>query len=115
LLFAADRFEVLLQVSPEATPKCVKIMGQVFVGGLPVSGASVRLRGPLSSIGEATDSSGEFRLRDLPIGYYSLDIHTADRVLSVPALNLDDAQFDWADPNKASNRTGAPKLLEVLQ
>ena len=88
LLFAADDFEVVLQVSPEAVPERVKIMGQVLAEGLPVAGADVRLDGPTVQRSWATDREGEFRFAELPGGDYTLEIGTPEHVLEMPTLKL---------------------------
>ena len=88
LLFAAADFEVVLQISPEAMPERVKVMGQVLTEGLPVAGAEVRLDGPPGPRSWATDREGEFRFAELPAGDYVLEIGTPEHVLQMPTLKL---------------------------
>ena len=88
LLFAADDLEVVLQVSPEAAPERLKVMGQVLAEGLPVADAGVRLDGPAGPRAWTADREGEFRFAELPAGDYVLEVGTPERVLEMPTLTL---------------------------
>ena len=87
MLFTAEDTELVLQVSSDAMPEQLKVVGQVLDEGIPVEGAAVRLAGP-RQIHEATDEEGEFRVGDLPKGSYVLAIGTVDRVVDVSPLDL---------------------------
>ena len=87
MLFTADDTELVLQVSADAAPEQLKVVGQVLDEGIPVEGAAVRLDGP-RQVREATDEEGEFRVGDLPKGSYDLAIGTVDRVVDVSPLDL---------------------------
>ena len=88
LLFAAEDFEVVLQVSPEATPARLKVMGQVLAAGLPVADAELSLDGPPGPRTWTADREGEFRFTELPAGEYALEVGTPERVLELPTLTL---------------------------
>ena len=87
MLFTADDTELVLQVSSDAAPEQLKVVGQVLEEGIPVEGAAIRLDGP-RQVHEATDEEGEFRVGELPKGSYDLAIGTADRVVDVSPLDL---------------------------
>ena len=87
MLFTAEDTELVLQVSSDAMPEQLKVVGQVLDEGIPVEGAAVRLDGP-RRIDESTDEEGEFRVHELPKGSYDLAIGTPDRVVGVSALDL---------------------------
>lgn len=87
MLFTADDTELVLQVSSDASPEQLKVVGQVLDEGIPVEGAAVHLDGP-RQVHEATDEEGEFRVGDLPKGSYDLAIGTVDRVVDVSPLDL---------------------------
>ena len=87
MLFTADNTELVLQVSSDAAPEQLKVVGQVLEEGIPVEGAAIRLDGP-RQVHEATDEEGEFRVGELPKGSYDLAIGTADRVVDVSPLDL---------------------------
>ena len=90
LLFMAEEFEVVLQVSPDPSPNRVKVIGQVWSEGVPVVGATVRLAGPAGLTNQVTDLEGQFRLAALPRGDYSIEIGMAEQVVDIPALDLGD-------------------------
>ena len=87
MLFTAEDTELVLQVSSDASPEQLKVVGQVLDEGIPVEGAAVRIAGP-RQVDEATDEEGEFRVGELPKGSYDLAIGTADRVVDVSPLDL---------------------------
>jgi hypothetical protein len=91
LLFTAEEFEIILRVSPEAVPERLKILGQVLLEGAPVVAAAVRLDGPPGRIDGVTDDEGEFRLLDLHLGSYKMEVATAESVIEVPSLSLEGA------------------------
>ena len=91
LLFVAEEFEVVLQVSPDPSPNQVKVIGEVLSEGVPVTGATVRLDGPVELTNQVTDLEGKFRLAALPSGGYSIEIGMAEQVVEIPALDVDDA------------------------
>ena len=90
LLFVAEEFEVVLQVSSDPSPNRVKVIGQVWSEGVPVVGATVRLAGPAGLTNQVTDLEGQFRLAALPRGDYSIEIGMAEQVVDIPALDLGD-------------------------
>src|SRR3712207_2507726 len=65
LLYSADAYEIMLQVSAEPSPDRVKLMGQVLQEGLPLPEVTIRLDGPAARVDQLTDSEGEFRLSEL--------------------------------------------------
>ena len=87
MLFTAEDTELVLQVSSDAAPEQLKVVGQVLDEGIPVEGAAVHLDGP-RQIHEATDEEGEFRVNELPKGSYDLAIGTIDRVVGISPLDL---------------------------
>ena len=87
LLFAADGLEIVLQVSPEAAPERLKLLGQVLAKGLPLDGATIRLRGA-AVLRDRTDRDGAFRFGELARGSYALEIDGAEQVIDVQPLNL---------------------------
>lgn len=89
MLFAADDYELLLQVSRGGSPDRFKIMGQFWSAGAPLAGAAVRLEGPSSISNWATDGAGQFRLTEMPWGSYSIEVGTGDHLVKLPALGLD--------------------------
>ncbi len=90
LLFATGELEVMLQVTSDASPQRLKVMGQVLLEGTPVEAAGVQLDGPLGRIEAETDLDGEFRIADLPSGDYSLEITTTDQVIQCAPLSLEE-------------------------
>ena len=91
LLFAAEEFEVILQISRDPSPNQVKVIGEVLSDGVPVIGATVRLDGPVELTSQVTDFEGKFRLAALARGDYSIEISMAEQVVEIPALDVDDA------------------------
>ncbi len=91
LLFVAEEFEVVLQVSPNPSSSGVRVMGEVLWEGVPVVGATIRLSGPVTPTNQPTDLEGKFRLAALASGGYSIEIGMAEQVIDIPALDLDDA------------------------
>ena len=87
MLYTAEDTELVLQVSSDAAPEQLKVVGQVLDEGIPVEGAAVRLEGP-RQVHEATDEEGEFRVSELPKGSYDLAIGTVDRVVGISPLDL---------------------------
>ena len=61
MLFTAEDTELVLQVSADASPEQLKVVGQVLDEGIPVEGAAVHMEGP-RKIYEETDEDGEFRV-----------------------------------------------------
>ena len=90
LLFVADEFEVVLQVSSSPSPDRAAVIGQVWSSGVPLAGAAIRLDGPVKLTDGVTDPEGQFRLAALPKGRYSIDIGTAEEVVDIPAVDLED-------------------------
>jgi hypothetical protein len=91
LLFVAEEFEVVLQVSPNPSSSGVRVMGEVLWEGVPVVGATIRLSGPVTPTNQPTDLEGKFRLAALPRGDYSIEIGMEDRVVDIPTLDVGDA------------------------
>lgn len=91
LLFVAEEFEVVLQVSPNPSSSGVRVMGEVLWEGVPVVGATIRLSGPVTPTNQPTDLEGKFRLAALPSGDYSIEIGMEDRVVDIPTLDVGDA------------------------
>ena len=87
MLFTAEDTELVLQVSSDASPEQLKVVGQVLDDGIPVEGAAVHLAGP-RQVHDATDEEGEFRMSELPKGSYDLAVGTADRVVDISPLDL---------------------------
>jgi hypothetical protein len=100
LLYTAERFEIVVQISPAIGPDHVRLVGQVLRSGLPVADATIRIDGLVdpargSIYGPArtaTDDDGSFRLADLPIGRYSVEIGTPEQVVAVPPFDLEVAR-----------------------
>jgi hypothetical protein len=91
LLFVAEEFEVVLQVSPDPSSNGVRVMGEVLCEGVPVVGATIRLSGPVTLTNQPTDLEGKFRLAALPSGGYSIEIGMEEQVVDIPALDIGDA------------------------
>lgn len=89
LLFTAEEFEIILQVSAEAVPERLKLLGQVLLEGTPVA-AAIRLDGPPGRIDGVTDGEGEFRLPDLLLGSYTMEVATVESIIEVQTLSLED-------------------------
>ena len=87
LLFAAEDTELMLQVSADASPNGLRVMGQVLEQGMPLDGAAVRFDGPASP-DQRTDRDGEFRLSELPKGDYRIEVDATGRVIETPAVEL---------------------------
>jgi hypothetical protein len=74
VLYTAADTELVLQMAPERQPEHVRLIGQILDEGMPVEGAAVTVRGPASALGCSTDEDGQFRVADLRVGRYDLDI-----------------------------------------
>lgn len=92
LMFCAEDVELLVQVTPAPAPDSVRLMGQVWRGGVPISGASVRVDSAQASGDLSTDIVGQFRSADLPRGAYDMRIATGRRSFTVPTIVLDSVQ-----------------------
>jgi hypothetical protein len=77
LLYTAAETELVLQMTPERQPERVRLLGQIMDEGLPVEGATVTVRGPAQTLDRVTDEDGQFRITDLHIGRYAVDIARA--------------------------------------
>jgi hypothetical protein len=64
-------------------------MGQVLDNGMPISGASVQLDGPMGLRVKATDDDGQFRVSDVQKGSYHLEIGTLTQLLRVDHLAIE--------------------------
>jgi hypothetical protein len=89
VLYAADETELVLQIAPDRQTDRLKLAGQVLDEGMPIEGAAVNLHGPMKRVEQETDEDGEFMIGSLPRGAYSLEIGTADRVMSVTPLDIE--------------------------
>ena len=88
LMYSADDAELVLEVSPERTPRLLRLFGQLLDDGEPVEGAIVHLAGS-DAPARATDEEGEFRIGELPAGAYRLSIDLPDRGRATVPLPLD--------------------------
>jgi hypothetical protein len=88
LLYAVEDTELLLQISPAGRPRHVRLFGQFLTDGEPVEGAAFSLRGPAVTVDGETDEDGEFRVADLLIGQYDLDVRASDGVMRVQAVDV---------------------------
>ncbi|MCC6174215.1 MAG: carboxypeptidase regulatory-like domain-containing protein [Chloroflexi bacterium] len=88
LLFAAEDFEITLQVSAGGKAEHLKVLGQVLLEGMPVAAVAARLDGPGGQLDTSTDDEGEFRLLDVPVGSYSMEIITADQVVECAPVDF---------------------------
>jgi hypothetical protein len=74
VLYTAAETELVLQMTPERQPGRVRLIGQIMDEGLPVEGATVTVRGLAQTLDRVTDEDGQFRITDLHMGSYDLDI-----------------------------------------
>ncbi|HYU20319.1 MAG TPA: carboxypeptidase-like regulatory domain-containing protein [Chloroflexota bacterium] len=95
LLFAAEEFEVVLQISPERSANRLRVMGQVTAVGAPVVGAVVRICSFDRFAEQVSDENGEFRIGDLPRGAYWLEIATGGRLIEFSTLDLEAGPTRW--------------------
>ncbi len=92
LMFCVEDVELLVQVSPGPDPNALRLVGQVWRAGAPVSGASVRVDGARATGDWSTDIAGQFRSTDLPRGAYDMWVTTGRRSYVVPTIVLDASQ-----------------------
>lgn len=92
LLFTADEYEVVLEVTTDTSPRWLKMIGQVLADGSPVEGARVRLDGPIRPVSRVADQEGEFRFAPLPPTDFGLVIEVGADVLEFPTLSLAEAE-----------------------
>ncbi|MFN8523341.1 MAG: carboxypeptidase-like regulatory domain-containing protein [Chloroflexota bacterium] len=88
LLFAAQDYEVMLQVSSEATPDRLKLIGQVMSCGMPVTQARVAVNGAGLALHDFSDDDGQFRFGDVPWGSYELAVTAGDATVHCTASGL---------------------------
>lgn len=92
LLYSADEYELLLQVTTDSSPRWLKIIGQLLADGAPVAGARIQIDGRSSKLDQVADEEGEFRLAPLRRGEYRLEIGAGADLLELPPLDLDEAE-----------------------
>ena len=66
----------------------VTVIGQVLVNGAPVARASIRVTGSEPVNPTQTDADGRFRLSDVHVGRYHLEIAAAGRMLVTNPIEL---------------------------
>jgi hypothetical protein len=74
VLYTAAETELVLQMTPERQPECVRLLGRIMDEGVPVKGAAVTVQGLAQVHERVTDEDGQFRIADLHAGRYDLDI-----------------------------------------
>jgi carboxypeptidase family protein len=88
VLFEGEGFELPLQIGAGRGPGRVAVMGQVLADGAPVAAASVQVDGPERIDPARTDAEGSFRLSEIQVGVYRLEVAAAGRVLVTHPLEL---------------------------
>ncbi len=92
LLFSADEYELLLQVTTDSSPRWLKVIGQLLADGVPVAGARIRMDGTVSKTEQVADEEGEFRIAPLRRGEYRMEIGAGGDLLEFPPLGLGEAE-----------------------
>jgi hypothetical protein len=88
LLYAVDEMELVFQVTPAGQQQRVRLFGQILDDGVPVEGAAVSLRGPSTAFDGETDEDGEFKVADLHVGRYDLDVATESGLIRVTNMDV---------------------------
>lgn len=91
LLFAVDRYEIVLQ---EASGSLIHGTGRTIVGQVsrdddPLADVGVVLVGPHQQAEADTDEDGQFRFRGLGDGRYELEVWAGDDVIVCAPVHLD--------------------------
>jgi hypothetical protein len=104
LLFEAQDYEMLVRVTPHRVADGHELIGQLLCGGLPSTGAAVRIEADERNTILLTDQSGGFRLAWLGGRACRLSVAVDGAVLVVPPMVLANTEnkADSVGPGHAS-------------
>ena len=88
LLFTSNQTELVLQIDADQRTQHVRLVGELLDEGIPVPGAAISVRGTGSAHHVATDDCGEFRIADLAMGSYGLEVEIERRIISIAPFDV---------------------------
>ncbi|MFN8523858.1 MAG: hypothetical protein U0821_12235 [Chloroflexota bacterium] len=88
VLYSTDDVEIMLQISRDPAEGDSAMLGQVLMDGLPVEDCVVTMRFGTEERETSLDEEGEFRVKGLRDGEYSLVVSNHSWEVGLPELYL---------------------------